>query len=89
MWFPLAVIPSGEPAFANGIVVPTLRNLRRVGQPHCGWCKGWASPPESDVLTVVFPNGQGLEFHIGTLDTPNDTNRRDFVTLDETLEPAR
>ncbi|MCU1268911.1 MAG: hypothetical protein JWN74_205 [Acidobacteriaceae bacterium] len=47
------------------------------------------SNAESDVVTFVFANGQGLEFHIGTLDTPNDSNRRDFVTLDETLEPVR
>ena len=47
------------------------------------------SNAESDVLTLVFANGRGLEFHIGTLDTPNESNRRDFVTLDETLEPVR
>ena len=48
-----------------------------------------ASNAESDVLTLVFRDGRGIEVHIGTLDTPNDSNRRDFVTLDETLEPGR
>jgi hypothetical protein len=47
------------------------------------------SNAESDILTVVFANGRGLEFHIATLAPPNESNRRDFVTVDETLEPGR
>lgn len=49
------------------------------------------SNSESDVVTLVFPNGRGIELHVGTLDTPfeNNANRRDFVTLDETLQPRR
>jgi hypothetical protein len=45
------------------------------------------SNAESQVLTFVFPNGRGLEVHVATLDNGNGT-RRDFVTLDETLELA-
>jgi len=44
------------------------------------------SNAEVDELTIVLPSGKGIEIHIGTLDTPNNGNRRDFVTLDETLE---
>jgi len=43
---------------------------------------------ESDVVSFSFPNGRGIELHIGTLDKPDtQTNKRDFATLDETLEP--
>lgn len=46
-----------------------------------------ATNAESDVMFFSFPNGRGIEFHIGTLDKPaKDTNKRDFVTMDETLE---
>jgi hypothetical protein len=42
---------------------------------------------ESDVVYFSFPNSRGIELHIGTLDKPaKDTNKRDFVTMDETLE---
>lgn len=45
---------------------------------------------ESDVVFFQFPNGHGIELHIGTLDKPNlVTNKRDFATLDETLSPAK
>jgi hypothetical protein len=48
------------------------------------------SNAESDVVSFLFPNGRGVEVHIGTLDKPDShTNKRDFATLDETLEPAR
>ncbi|HXM59776.1 MAG TPA: hypothetical protein VN950_02900 [Terriglobales bacterium] len=47
------------------------------------------SNAESDVLLLTLKDGRGIEIHIGTLDKPNDlTNKRDFVTVDETLEPA-
>lgn len=41
-----------------------------------------------DLLTVVLPNGRGLEIRVGTLDKPDAMNKRDFVTLDETLGPG-
>jgi hypothetical protein len=36
---------------------------------------------ESDVLTLVFPNGHGVELRIGSLDPSNNINKRDFVSL--------
>jgi hypothetical protein len=48
-----------------------------------------ASNAESDVLTIVFPNGRGIEIRIGALDSPDSMNKRDFVTLDELLQPIR
>jgi len=50
---------------------------------------GRVSNAEWEVLRGVVANGRGLECQIGTLDTPNESGRRDFVTLDETLEPVR
>ncbi len=47
------------------------------------------SNAESDVVLLTLRDGRGIEMHIGTLDKPNtDTDKRDFVTLDESLEPA-
>jgi hypothetical protein len=47
------------------------------------------SNAESDVVLLTLRDGRGIEIHIGTLDKPNEfTSKRDFVTLDETLEPA-
>lgn len=47
------------------------------------------SNAESDVVLLTFRDGRGIEMHIGTLDKPNTgTDKRDFVTLDETLEPT-
>ncbi len=47
------------------------------------------SNAESDVVLLTLPDGRGIEMHIGTLDKPNtSTDKRDFVTLDEILEPA-
>jgi hypothetical protein len=41
---------------------------------------------ESDVLSLSFPNGRGIQLHIGTLDKSSIQNgKRDFATLDETL----
>jgi len=46
------------------------------------------SNAESDVVLLTLRDGRGIEMHIGTLDKPNAlTDKRDFVTLDETLEP--
>lgn len=48
------------------------------------------SNAESDVVSLSFPDGRGIELHIGTLDKPDaQTGKRDFASLDETLEPAR
>jgi hypothetical protein len=48
------------------------------------------SNAESDVVSLSFPNGRGIELHIGTLDKPiTEINKRDFVTLDETLQPKK
>src|SRR5439155_14984136 len=43
------------------------------------------SNADFDVLTIVFANGQGIELTIVTSDTPNISNGRDFVNLEETL----
>ena len=48
------------------------------------------SNAESDVVSLSFPNGRGIELRIATLDKPDThTNKRDSVTLDEMLGPAR
>lgn len=48
------------------------------------------SNAESDVVLFSLRDGRGIEIHIGTLDKPNTyTGKRDFVTLDESLEPPR
>ncbi len=45
------------------------------------------SNAESDVVSLLCPNGRTIQLHIGTLDKPGkDTNKRDFVTMEETLE---
>jgi hypothetical protein len=45
------------------------------------------SNAESDVVLLTLKDGRGIEIHIGTLDKPNAlTDKRDFVTLDGTLE---
>src|ERR1051326_4582871 len=45
---------------------------------------------EADVVLISFPNGRGIELHIGTLDKADpQTNKRDFATMDETLEASR
>ena len=45
---------------------------------------------ESDVILLKFQDGRGIEVHVGTLDKINpETNKRDFATLDETLDPSR
>jgi hypothetical protein len=47
------------------------------------------SNAESDVVLLTLRDGPGIEIHIGTLDKPNAlTDKRDFVTIDEILEPA-
>ena len=42
---------------------------------------------ESETIFFSFPNGRGIELHIGTLDKPpKEVNKRDFVTMNETLD---
>ena len=44
------------------------------------------SNAESDVVLITLKDGRGIEIHIGTLDKPKTgTDRRDYATLDETL----
>jgi hypothetical protein len=46
---------------------------------------------DSEVLTLTFPNGRGIELQIFTLDSPpKATGKRDAISLDEILEsPTR
>jgi hypothetical protein len=45
------------------------------------------SNAETDVINLSFPDGRGIEIHLGTLDKPNEnTNQRDFVSVDEIFE---
>jgi hypothetical protein len=45
---------------------------------------------DADILSLSFSNGRGIQFQIGTLDKPAaHTGKRDFVTLDETLDSPR
>lgn len=42
---------------------------------------------ESDVVSFTFPDGRGIELHIGTLDKPDaQIPKRDFATIDEDLD---
>jgi hypothetical protein len=46
-----------------------------------------ASNAETDIMVLSFPDGRGIEIDVGTLDKPNEnTNKRDFVSIDEILE---
>ncbi len=82
--------------FSNEDLVAFTRALKRVLQNDAGDVARTAvisvqhekvTNAESDLVTIKFSDGRGIELHIGTLDTPNDlTRKRDFVTVDETLE---
>src|SRR5882762_3945712 len=42
---------------------------------------------ESETIFFSFPNGRGIELHVGTLDKPpKEVNKRDFVSMNETLD---
>lgn len=85
--------------FSNEDLVAFARALKRVLQNDAGDFGRTArisvqhekaTNTESDTITITFPDGRGIELHVGTLDKPNQlTNKRDFVTADETLESAR
>ncbi len=52
------------------------------------------SNAESEVLSLSFPNGRGVELQIATLDrppsnAPPEFSKRDGVSLNEILEPPR
>jgi len=81
--------------FSNEDLVAFVRALKRVLKNDAGDFERTArisvrhekaTNAESDVISITFPDGRGIELHIGTLDKPNElTNKRDFVTADETL----
>jgi hypothetical protein len=81
--------------FSNEDLVAFTRALKRVLQNDAGDVERTAkisvqhekvSNAESDIISITFSDGRGIELHIGTLDKPfQSTNRRDFVTADETL----
>jgi len=49
-----------------------------------------ASNAETDIVVLSFPDGREIEIDIGTLDKPNEnTNKRDFVSVDEVFEAPR
>jgi hypothetical protein len=84
--------------FSNVDLVAFTRALKRVLQNDAGDFERTArisvqhekaSNAESDVISITFPDGRGIELHVGILDKPNElTNNRDFVTADEILESA-
>jgi hypothetical protein len=84
--------------FSNEDLVAFTRALKRVLQNDAGDFERTArtsvqhekaNNAESDVISITFPDGRGIELHVGTLDKPNElTNKRDFVTADEILESA-
>jgi hypothetical protein len=46
------------------------------------------SNAQSDVLTIVFENGRGIELRLATLDKPDaTTHKRDYVTVEATAQP--
>jgi hypothetical protein len=81
--------------FSNEDLVAFTRALKRVLQNDAADFERTAkisvqhekvSNAESDVISITFPDGRGIELHVGTLDKPNElTKKRDFVTADETL----
>jgi hypothetical protein len=84
--------------FSNEDLVAFTRALKRVLQNDASDFERTAkisvqhekaTNAESDVISITFPDGRGIELHVGTLDKPNQlTNKRDFVTADEILESA-
>lgn len=82
--------------FSNEDLVAFIRALKRVLRNDTGDFERTArisvlhqkaTNAEADVIAIIFPDGRGIKLHVGTLDKPNElTNKRDFVTADETLE---
>lgn len=83
--------------FSNENLVAFTRALKRVLQNDTGDFersarisvqREQASNAESDTILIIFPDGRGIQLHVGTLDKPNQlTHKRDFVTAEETLGP--
>jgi hypothetical protein len=75
----------------NEHAVALIRAMKRSlpendGTAHVSVRHERMSNAESDLIVLTFPDGRGIEFHIGTLDVPDKvTNKRDFVTIDEIL----
>ena len=84
-----------EVDFSNEELVAFVRDLKRVLRNDAGEFERVArisvqhekiSNAESDIISIIFPDGRGIELHVGTLDKPSaGTNKRDFVTADEAL----
>lgn len=84
---------------SNEDLVAFARALKRVLQNDAGDLERTArisvqhenvTNAESDIITVTFPDGRGIELRVGTLDKPNRlTNKRDYVTADETLASSQ
>jgi hypothetical protein len=82
--------------FSNDDLVAFIRALKRVLQDDAGnvgrratisVTKENPTNAEVDHVLIKFDDGRGIEIAVGMLDKPNQlTNRRDFVTADETLE---
>ena len=84
--------------FSNEDLVAFTRALKRALQKDAGVVRTATisvqhekvSNAESDIILITFPDGRGIELHIGILDKPDRlTNKRDFVTADETLESGQ
>jgi hypothetical protein len=81
--------------FSNEDLVAFTRALKRVLHNDAGEFERTAkisvqhekaNNAEADLISITFPDGRGIELHVGTLDKPNAlTGKRDFVTADETL----
>ena len=82
--------------FSNEDLVSFTRALKRVLEQDAGSIgqratilviRSKATNAEADKILIKFEDGRGVEINVGTLDKPNPlTNKRDFVTADETLE---
>jgi hypothetical protein len=82
--------------FSSDDLVAFTRAVKRVLQNDAGDAgrratitvvKNKANNAEADKVLIKFDDGRGIEINVGTLDKPNQlTNRRDFVTADDTLE---
>ena len=80
---------------SNDDLVAFTRALKRVLQNDAGDTGRAAtisvqherfSNAESDLISIKFPDGRGIELEVGTLDRADArTNKRDFITANEIL----
>ena len=85
--------------FSNDELVAFTRDLKRILRRDSGEAgrratiyvyQQKATNAEGDKIVINCDDGHGLEITVGTLDKPNEaTNKRDFITADETLEGPR